>query len=697
MLARLSANTLIKSVITTMALITIVMLAGSAWSSAQRVAAASRIALITDASGSAFKAMANVRLDRSFTERNLKRGEPAPASEKSQIKLSRDEGMPELRAAVDEIGRADVADAAKLAAELRLKADALVALQPESWEAIDKPKAARREALAQEYVAAATGVIENLERVSTQLAAAVKQQDAFVDQMITLKQLAWQARDAAGDASAIISNGMIAGKLLPETAEKYARAMSRVDTAWAALNDVASGTKLPSRLTAAIGTTKMKFFDPDIVATRAHIIKFLAAGEPLEMKVESWTPRSVASLAPILDVAVDALDAAKDHAVSEHAAAQRSLLIQLGLLVAALALAIGSIVAVTRRVITPLRRIKDAMLRVAEGDLTAEASFGVRHDEIGALAGALTVFRTAAIEKARIEDEEKIRHAETAARQQTVEALIHEFETQMGAALGAFGTASEEMRSTSDRISSTVETSNQQVRTVVTAAAEASQNVQTVAAAAEELSVSSLQVSEQVARAASVAERAVGEARATDDTIQSLLGATNRIGEVVKLISDIAGQTNLLALNATIEAARAGDAGKGFAVVASEVKSLANQTAKATEDISAQIAAVQDVTKQAVEAIQRIGGTIGEVGEVAGSIAAAVEQQGAATQEITRNTQQAAQRTAEVSENMSGLSTGTDATGAAASGVKDSAEGLATKAAVLSGQVNDFLTRIRAA
>jgi methyl-accepting chemotaxis protein len=179
--------------------------------------------------------------------------------------------------------------------------------------------------------------------------------------------------------------------------------------------------------------------------------------------------------------------------------------------------------------------------------------------------------------------------------------------------------------------------------------------------------------------------------------VQSLAETAGKIGEVVKLISDIASQTNLLALNATIEAARAGDAGKGFAVVASEVKSLANQTAKATEEIAAQIAAIQKVTQDAVTAIKEIGGTIGEVSAVATSIASAVEEQGAATQEITRNTLQAAQRTKDVSETIGGVTAGADATGEAAQKVKSAAEALGAQAEQLRSRVNGFLAEMRAA
>ncbi|MBI3706983.1 MAG: methyl-accepting chemotaxis protein, partial [Proteobacteria bacterium] len=226
---------------------------------------------------------------------------------------------------------------------------------------------------------------------------------------------------------------------------------------------------------------------------------------------------------------------------------------------------------------------------------------------------------------------------------------------------------------------------------------DASSNVQTVAAASEELSASIAEISRQVSHAAGIAVRAVEETKRTDSTVQGLAETAGKIGDVVKLINDIAGQTNLLALNATIEAARAGEAGKGFAVVASEVKSLANQTAKATEDISAQISAVQSVTKDAVDAIKRIGGTIGEVSTIATSIASAVEEQGAATQEITRSTQRAAGRTKDVSESIAGVTKGADATGAAAQGVKSAAETLGQQTERLGSQVNDFLGKIRAA
>jgi methyl-accepting chemotaxis protein len=369
----------------------------------------------------------------------------------------------------------------------------------------------------------------------------------------------------------------------------------------------------------------------------------------------------------------------------------------IALFVAAVLLSILVTTALSRMISGSITRLTASTLKLADGDLTVQVEGGERRDEIGALAGALGVFRSNAIDKLRIEEEQRVHQEQAAVRQQAVEAHIAGFESHIGEALGALGAASVQMRGTSDGMSDTAERTNGQVVAVAAASDEASSNVQTVAAASEELSASITEISRQVGRAATIAGRAVDEARQTDTTVQGLAEAASRIGEVVKLISDIAGQTNLLALNATIEAARAGDAGKGFAVVATEVKSLATQTAKATEEISAQIEAVQSVTRDTVEAIKRIGHTIGEVSTVATSIASAVEEQGAATQEITRSTQQAAERTQEVSDHIAGVREGAKTTGLAAQGVKSAAEGLNQQTERLRSQVDDFLTKIRAA
>ena len=276
---------------------------------------------------------------------------------------------------------------------------------------------------------------------------------------------------------------------------------------------------------------------------------------------------------------------------------------------------------VTRRVIKPLHTMRDAMLKVAAGDLHVDTGYAARHDEIGALAGALETFKQQAADKVRIEAQERERNAGATARQQAIESYVGEFESMVRQTLSQLGDASGQMRTTSAGLSTISRQTNERVQVAGKASGEASMSVETVAAASEELSASINDISQQAAHAAGIASRAVGQARDTDGTVQGLAQSAGRIGEVVGLINTIAAQTNLLALNATIEAARAGEAGRGFAVVASEVKSLASQTAKATEEISEQIADIQKVAGEAIDAIKGIGSIIGEVNEVATAIA----------------------------------------------------------------------------
>jgi len=270
-----------------------------------------------------------------------------------------------------------------------------------------------------------------------------------------------------------------------------------------------------------------------------------------------------------------------------------------------------------------------------------------------------------------------------------------DFERDVSSMVGVISSAATELQTTAQSMATTAEQTTQQASAVANAAEQASENVQTVAAATEELTASIQEISRQVSQSTHIAGSAVEEAQRTNIMVQGLAEAAGKIGQVVKLINDIASQTNLLALNATIEAARAGDAGKGFAVVAGEVKNLANQTAKATDEISAQIAAVQAATKDAVGAIQGIGSTISKISEIASAIAAAVEEQGAATQEIARNVQQAAMGTGAVTNNIGSVTHAAGETGHAAHEVLSAAGELSRQSERLNSQVNHFLTDVR--
>jgi methyl-accepting chemotaxis protein len=697
MLARLSANMLIKSVITVMSAAVVVMLALNTWDAWDRLGRANRVASVAEASSYIFTALHNLRLDRSIGMRALNGAAPADAAARADLQKYRNGDLPNLKAAVAVLDSVDFPERATLLPTLAKATQTLAALHEETSVALGKPKAERSEALSPRFVAETSSLIELLDRLSSRLTASVKRQDAYIDQLLSLKQLAWAVRNFAGDGSVMISNGLSHIKLPDDAMEQYLSNVGKSVSAWVSLQDLAYGAPLPAKFTKAMELAQQEWFNPEMMKRAQNAMRAVATGAPTPETLPVWTPMVIGKLGSLLGIAEAALDGAKDYAAEQRRTAQWELVVDVTILIIALVLALGATMAVTRRVIRPLHQIQEAMLKVAGGDLTAEVSFVDRRDEIGALAGALGTFKQNAVEKVRIEDEQRARSEQRATRQKTIETSIASFETHVGEALTALSASSAQMRSTSDGLSSTAQRSDGQVKAMAGASDEASSNVQTVAAAAEQLSASVAEISQQVARTASIASRAVEETKQTDTTVQGLVEAAGKIGDVVKLINDIAGQTNLLALNATIEAARAGEAGKGFAVVASEVKSLANQTAKATEEISAQITAVQNVTRDAVDAIKRIGGTIGEVSTVATSIASAVEEQGAATKEISRNTQQAAQRTKDVSEHIVGVTEGAKATGTAAQGVKTAAEELGERAERLRTQVNDFLGKIRAA
>jgi methyl-accepting chemotaxis protein len=360
-------------------------------------------------------------------------------------------------------------------------------------------------------------------------------------------------------------------------------------------------------------------------------------------------------------------------------------------------LLIGITLAVTRSVTKPISGIVGAMRQLAKGNTTIVVPGGERSDEIGAIAGAVQVFKETIIEADRLRTEQaEVEKRGSEKRRADMHRLASEFEQEVGNIVNTVSSASNELELAASTLSRTAETTQSLSNTVAASSEEASANVKSVASAAEEFSGSVAEIGRQVLESRRIAAEAVKQAETTNARMTELSQSATRIGDVVKLITSVADQTNLLALNATIEAARAGSAGKGFAVVAQEVKALAAQTSKATDEISAQIAAMQMATEGSVAAIKEIGDTINRIAEIATTIASAVEEQDAATQEISRNVQQAAVGTTQVASHITDVSCSANETGSASSKVLLSAQSLSKESNHLKQEVKRFLSTIRA-
>jgi methyl-accepting chemotaxis protein len=382
----------------------------------------------------------------------------------------------------------------------------------------------------------------------------------------------------------------------------------------------------------------------------------------------------------------------------ESAVLGRSTLIWVSLGVAAMAaFSLAMAFLLIRGISMPVTSMTQAMRRLAQHDLSIEITGTGRGDEIGAMADAVAVFKESMITADRLAAEQAEERAGRERRAQRLDQLVRGFESAVAGLVGSQAAAATELEATARSMTATAGEATMRGEAVASASEESSASVQAVSAASEELTASITEISRQVSQSARLTDQAVADTRRTDAIVQALADAAGKIGDVVGLITNVASQTNLLALNATIEAARAGDAGKGFAVVASEVKSLAQQTARATEEIGAQINQIQHATGEAVTAIKGIAGVIEGVNGISIAIATAVEQQGAATAEIARNILQAATGTRDVASNVAGVKEAAHDTATAANDVLLAAGGLARQADQLAREVDGFVTGVKAA
>ncbi|MBC7584481.1 MAG: HAMP domain-containing protein [Tardiphaga sp.] len=639
-----------------------------------------------------------ILLERLATNNALLAEQPASSDVLSAIEKNRSVAVSKISAAYADLSALEFPDKAALLGDLKAAIDKANSYRAKADAAMKQAKAGRDADTVKNLFVSLSDLSAVSQKVWGGVLSNTSAYDPELGRLSNLRMLAWNLREIAGIershiAAAIPSKSAIPADKLTAIGENRAQ----IALMWKFVQAGLKANEHPA-ITKGVQLAKEGYF-AGFQPLADQMRKVSAEGAAYPMAQQQWVDTTTPQLFTLLEVMYGAGVASEAHTAAAQGTALQSLIISLVLLGMGLAALITAVLIVTRSVVRPLKKLTDAMHDLAGGNFSVVLPGLGRKDEIGDMAQAVETFKVKVEEKARHEAEAQMKQDQVAAKQRKADMikLADDFEDAIGEIIETVSSASTELEASASTLTSTAERA-QQLTTIVAAASEkASTNVQSVASATEEMTSSVNEISRQVQDSARIANEAVDQARETNDRVGELSKAAARIGDVVELINTIAGQTNLLALNATIEAARAGEAGRGFAVVASEVKALAEQTAKATGEIGQQITGIQSATQDSVNAIKEISGTIERLSEISSTIAAAVEEQGTATQVISRNVQQAAQGTMQVSSNIAGVERGASETGSASSQVLSAAQSLSTESNRLKLEVGKFLNSVRAA